>query len=138
MTAGQIIEVVNAVGVAAVSDVLTACEVESLITSLGEVCGAGVRGVLRIPPVVELARSSRLMDLARPLLAGEPRPVRAVYFDKPAASNWLVPWHQDLTVAVRKRAEVAGFGPWSVKDGVPHVQAPAALLELNALCPHKV
>src|SRR5204862_4238864 len=37
--------------------------------------------------------------------------------------------HQDLTLAVRARAEVLGFGPWSVKDGVPHVQAPAELLE---------
>jgi ectoine hydroxylase-related dioxygenase (phytanoyl-CoA dioxygenase family) len=35
-----------------------------------------------------------------------------------------VPWHQDLTIAVRERREAAGFGPWSVKDGVVHVQPP--------------
>ena len=129
MTPDLIAGIVRVIGAAILPDVLTAPEVESLITTLGPVTGAGVRGVLRIPAIAELARSARLMDLARPLLTGEPRPVRAVYFDKSAASNWLVPWHQDLTVAVQERAEVDGFGPWSVKEGVAHVQAPAALLE---------
>ena len=55
--------------------------------------------------------------------------VRAIYFDKSPEANWLVPWHQDLTVALRSRREVPGFGPWSVKDGVPHVQPPVERLE---------
>ena len=38
-------------------------------------------------------------------------------------------WHQDLTIAVRERREVAGFGPWSTKAGIPHVQPPAEVLE---------
>ena len=129
MTPDLIADTVWVIGAAILPDVLTAPEVESLIATLGPVTGAGVRGVLRIPAIAELARSPPLLDLARPLLSGNPRPVRAIYFDKSAASNWLVPWHQDLTVAVRERAEVKGFGPWSVKDGVPHVQAPAYLLE---------
>ena len=44
-------------------------------------------------------------------------------------TNWLVPWHQDLTIRVRERREVAGYGPWSRKDGVDHVQPPVAVLE---------
>jgi ectoine hydroxylase-related dioxygenase (phytanoyl-CoA dioxygenase family) len=56
-------------------------------------------------------------------------PVRAIYFDKSAATNWLVGWHQDLTVAARARVDVPGFGSWSVKEGVPHVRAPVAVLE---------
>ena len=54
--------------------------------------------------------------------------VRAIYFDKSADANWLVPWHQDLTLALRERADVEGFGPWSVKEGVPHVQPPVDYL----------
>ena len=38
------------------------------------------------------------------------------------------PWHQDLSIAVKERHEVAGFGPWSVKEGVP-VQPPVEILE---------
>ncbi len=30
---------------------------------------------------------------------------------------------------MRERKDVPGFGPWSMKDGVPHVQPPVALLE---------
>src|SRR5207248_2544553 len=34
-----------------------------------------------------------------------------------------------LSIAVRERKEAEGFGPWSVKAGVLHVQPPAAILE---------
>jgi hypothetical protein len=62
--------------------------------------------------------------------AGEGRlPVRAVLFDKSAATNWALGWHQDRTIAVAERVEVPGFGPWSVKAGMVHVEPPFALLE---------
>jgi len=34
-----------------------------------------------------------------------------------------------VTIAVRERREAEGFGPWSEKEGVPHVQPPAEILE---------
>jgi hypothetical protein len=55
--------------------------------------------------------------------------VRSILFDKRPGANWNVAWPQDLTITVRERREAEGFGPWSTKDGTPHVQAPAALLE---------
>lgn len=55
-------------------------------------------------------------------------PVRAVAFDKTAEANWSVLWHQDRTIAVRERREAEGFGPWSTKDGVPHVAPPIDVL----------
>ncbi len=55
--------------------------------------------------------------------------VRGIYFDKTPEANWLVPWHQDLSIAVKQRLDVSGYGPWSTKEGVPHVQPPAELLE---------
>ena len=91
---------------------------------------AGLRGLLAFPTVAALAHSPMLLDVVRPHLAGQPRPVRGILFDKSPDANWLVPWHQDLTIAVRAAVEDAnGFGPWSTKDGVPHVQPPVALLE---------
>lgn len=95
---------------------------------LGPVAGAGRRGLLYDSKVQALANSPAVIDLVRPHLRHDPKPVRGIYFDKSPDTNWLVAWHQDLTLAVRERAEVAGFGPWSVKDGVPHVQPPAELL----------
>lgn len=115
-------------GYAILPSVLDAEACDSLIDELGPVGGAGRRGLLGLPAIAELARSARLIDLVRPLLAGEPRPVRTIYFDKSPEANWLVAWHQDLTLALRERHETPDFGPWSVKEGIPHVQPPAELL----------
>ncbi|MCC6235760.1 MAG: phytanoyl-CoA dioxygenase family protein [Verrucomicrobiales bacterium] len=56
------------------------------------------------------------------------RPVRSLLFDKTPDENWPVAWHQDTTIAVAEQLEVAGYGPWSFKDGAVHVQPPAGLL----------
>jgi phytanoyl-CoA dioxygenase PhyH len=66
--------------------------------------------------------------LAAALLGEVARPVRAVIFDKTAETNWSVPWHQDRTVAVRERRHVSGFGPWSTKSGLIHVEPPFDIL----------
>jgi ectoine hydroxylase-related dioxygenase (phytanoyl-CoA dioxygenase family) len=55
--------------------------------------------------------------------------VRILAFDKTPETNWGVPWHQDRTIAVKRRIEVEGFGPWSVKAGVTHVTPPRSMLE---------
>lgn len=56
-------------------------------------------------------------------------PVRSILFDKTASENWPVAWHQDLTICTKAQADCEGYGPWSVKDGVHHVQPPISLLE---------
>lgn len=104
-------------------------ECQALVSELGPVAGAGKRGILGHPVVAALARSSRLLEVVQPCLTGAARAVRALFFDKSPHANWLVPWHQDLTLAAKSRAEVAGFGPWSLKEGIPHVQPPVRLLE---------
>lgn len=110
-------------------DVLGAAARETLISQLGPVEGAGRRGLLAVPAVAEMAHSAGLLELVRPHLPCEPLPVRAIYFDKSPDANWLVSWHQDLTLALHARADVPGFGPWSTKDGIPHVQPPVELLQ---------
>ncbi|MCX6317444.1 MAG: phytanoyl-CoA dioxygenase family protein [Bacteroidetes bacterium] len=57
--------------------------------------------------------------------------VKSLYFDKPALSNWFVAFHQDQTIAVDRKMEEAGFGPWRVKQGQYAVQPPTVLLEDN-------
>lgn len=56
------------------------------------------------------------------------RPVRAILFDKTAATNWALGWHQDRTIAVTERVSVDGFGTWSIKSGMLHVEPPFELL----------
>ncbi|MCA8829830.1 phytanoyl-CoA dioxygenase family protein [Hymenobacter pini] len=58
-----------------------------------------------------------------------PHLVKAIYFDKPAGSNWLVAWHQDVMVAVDQRLDLPGYGPWTSKGGETTVLPPREILE---------
>lgn len=89
----------------------------------------GLRNVLRVSSrAAALASSEPFLSLVGALIGGKPFPVRAILFDKSDGANWGVPWHQDLAIAVAARIETAGFGPWSVKDGIVHVQPPQHIL----------
>ena len=90
----------------------------------------GVRNVLGKSPLLhDLATSGPPARAAETLLGPGSRPIKLTIFDKTPHANWKVPWHQDLTVSVQEQRDVPGFGPWTIKDGVPHVQPPVAVLE---------
>lgn len=119
----------NRDGFEIVSGVLNEEQQAELRLALGNNACPGRRGILSVPLVAELANAPEVLGMMSECLEAPARPVRAIYFDKSPEANWLVPWHQDLTIAVNTRTDVPGFGPWSVKDGIPHVQPPVALLE---------
>ena len=79
--------------------------------------------------VRNLAESSQLRALVDPVLGNDAFPVRSLLFDKTAEANWLVPWHQDMTICVGEKRDVSGYGPWSIKAGQWHVQPPVTVLE---------
>ena len=83
----------------------------------------------QVPAIGALANSEPLRSLAGQVIGEGAFPVRGILFDKVSQANWAVPWHQDIAIAVREKIEVQGFGPWSVKAGVVHVQPPAQVLE---------
>jgi Phytanoyl-CoA dioxygenase (PhyH) len=66
---------------------------------------------------------------ARELGLGAARAVRVLAFDKTPESNWNLGWHQDRVIALKERREVSGFGTWTLKGGVPHVEAPFDILK---------
>ncbi|MBY0506136.1 MAG: phytanoyl-CoA dioxygenase family protein [Bryobacteraceae bacterium] len=122
-------------GFAVIPDVLTTEEVRMLREALeGSLCKptrqGGVRNLLdRCPAVAEVANSAAIRSLVQPVLGLRAFPVRGILFDKTPDANWKVPWHQDLTIAVQSREETTGFGSWTTKDGVQHVQPPTEILE---------
>jgi len=92
--------------------------------------GYGIRNLFtRLPKLRGLIQSRQIRELIDPLLGESAQAVRGILFDKTANANWKVAWHQDLSIPVRERKDVNGFGPWSTKDGVVHVQPPRAILE---------
>jgi len=89
---------------------------------------AGIRLLGIAALALPLSVTGSIGAIAGAVLGSGARPVRAVLFDKNPAANWQLGWHQDRTIAVRARIDVAGFGPWSVKAGLHHVEPPFELL----------
>jgi len=89
---------------------------------------AGLRHALRLGPVARITRDPRLAEPACSVLGKNAFPFRATLFDKSVTANWLVVWHQDTALPLRERIELAGWGPWSVKEGVHYAHAPAGPL----------
>ena len=90
----------------------------------------GIRNLeKRFTSIARLATATSVVELAHELLAKPPSLVRALFFDKTPDRNWFVAWHQDKTVALNRRREMAGWGPWSLKDAVHHVQPPCSVLD---------
>jgi ectoine hydroxylase-related dioxygenase (phytanoyl-CoA dioxygenase family) len=124
-------EQIESAGFAVVPSILDEGTLGILEQVLPQSLGArgGVRNLLELPDISSLAASPVLRALLDPTLGPQAVPVRAILFDKTPDANWKVTWHQDLTIAVKERVEIDGYGPWSEKDGIVHVQPPRDVLE---------
>ena len=128
-------------GFAAIPAALAAVEIAPVLGDFNRAQSlrsrAGVRHALKIDSVAALARSSRLSEIAGEVLGHVALPYKATLFEESPRANWLVVWHQDTVMPLRERREKAGWGPWSLKEGVIHAHAPArALNQVLALRIH--
>lgn len=101
----------------------------SIRTGAGGVYAA--RNVLDcFPQSAELWRKPALVEFLQEILGAEFGLVRVLYFDKPPGRTWSLPWHKDVTIAVRD-ADAARAAGYKVhrKAGVPHVEPPTDVLE---------
>ena len=91
--------------------------------------GPGTR-LVGDPVLSQLLEDGRSIDrIAQAKLGPAARPVRAVLFDKRQDANWSLGWHQDRTIAVREKVDCEGFGPWTRKAGITHVEPPFDYVE---------
>lgn len=127
-------------GFAIVAGTIGEAEYQRLIAATSDVVGKGllkrrgnsyaIRDLLNLVPAVqELARHPAVRSHVEAVLGPAAFAVHGILFDKIASANWLVSWHQDLTIEVSERVDTPGFGPWSVKAGVTHVQPPISILQ---------
>lgn len=126
-------------GFATVPQMIDSKQIENLIAELSETNNSfdekigssyGVRNLLNLSPEVRMLTESRkVKDLIESILGKSAQPVRAIFFDKTPDANWKVPWHQDLTIAVKEKRETTGFSAWTIKAGINHVQPPVPILE---------
>ena len=120
-------------GYAIIPDVLTSEEIQTLAVSLEHAnlprSRAGIRHLLSHPEIAQVANDPRMLDIAQQVLGESAFPFKATLFDKSPDANWLIVWHQDTALPLRETHETAGWGPWSVKDGITYAHAPASALK---------
>ena len=102
-------------------------ELEAALAGLpSDEAGVRVHGIEALKPL--LASTGCIGAVAASALGERAEPVRAILFNKSPETNWSLTWHQDRTICVKDKREVAGFGPWTVKSGMQHVAPPFELL----------
>jgi ectoine hydroxylase-related dioxygenase (phytanoyl-CoA dioxygenase family) len=89
------------------------------------------RNILTLwPEAADVWRVAVLMDSLTAVLGPSFGLVRILFFDKPPGQTWALPWHKDLTIAVRDNQLLSReFTKPTRKAGVPHVEAPQFVLE---------
>jgi phytanoyl-CoA dioxygenase PhyH len=97
-------------------------------------CVYGARNILSLwPQAASVWQQPPLPEILSALLGPGFGLVRGLYFDKPPENTWALPWHKDLTIAVRdNRLGGTSFAKPTAKAGVPHVEAPVQVLERMA------
>lgn len=81
------------------------------------------------PPSQTLWQRPPLTERLAAVLGPDFGLVRGLYFDKPPERTWSLPWHKDMTIAVRCHRPSQKLCKPTVKEGVPHVEASADILK---------
>jgi hypothetical protein len=89
-----------------------------------------IRNLLQaVPTLAGLLWQPAFNSLIDSLVGSSANAVKSIYFDKPAGSNWVVPWHQDLLISVNCQADVPGWQHWTNRHGQWSVQPSATYLQ---------
>lgn len=118
----------------------TLAELETALAGQDETAGSirsnrelvyAARNLLSVwPQAMELAHAPTIRDTVTSILGPGCGVVRGLFFDKPPGRSWSLPWHKDMTIAVRDNSIPSPhFSKPTTKAGVPHVEAPQWLLE---------
>ena len=91
----------------------------------------GARNLMQLwPAVARVWQQTPLPEMLQEALGAEFGLVRVLYFDKPPEQSWALPWHKDMTIAVRhNRLPSEHFVKPTNKGGCSACGAPQWLLE---------
>lgn len=134
-------EILSRKGFTIIKYIYTATETEQIITCINSTDSTqptfrrskdlfAIRQFLKeIPKIVDLIFNENLKNLVDEICGPDFNVIKSIYFDKPEESNWFVAYHQDLTISTGRKEEIAGYGPWTVKQDQFAVQPPLEILE---------
>ncbi|EIJ43151.1 protein involved in biosynthesis of mitomycin antibiotics/polyketide fumonisin [Beggiatoa alba B18LD] len=89
---------------------------------------AGTRSLLSFAWCADMVQQLREYLKEKQLIDSGAVAIQCTYFEKSLARNWLIAFHQDLSVPVVKRSSHLALQGWSEKEGRLFVQAPCELL----------
>lgn len=84
--------------------------------------------LIRIPKLQELVFNRKLTQRIKSIIENAIS-IKSIYFDKPPNSNWIVNWHQDLTINIKGRIDDPAFKNWRNLETRTVVQPPLSILE---------
>lgn len=89
----------------------------------------GVRKLLKaFPKLAKLVFPPKVKQLIAKI-SPDAQVIRSIYFNKPPQANWIVNWHQDLTINLQQKHTHPGFKNWRVLPERVVVQPPLSFLE---------
>ena len=105
-------------------------EILRLIESAGINNKFGVREFLKDnPKITKKVFTKRLIKIIQKISPRCKKAIKSIYFDKPPSANWIVNWHQDLTINLTDQKEVENYKNWRNKNNRVTVQPTIELLE---------
>lgn len=134
---------IQELGFSVVDHVFTEQEVEDILAAINRADSTketfrksddlfAIRQFLKeVPETIGLIFNNKLKHIVKEVFGEDYFLVKSIYFDKPETSNWFVSYHQDLTISVNQKVEIAGFGPYTNKHKQFAVQPPLDILESN-------
>jgi len=102
-------------------------QLEAIIPKLNP-DGVGTRNLIEHAWCADLAKTIRAHRLVAPFLSVATAAVQCNLFEKSKDQNWLVPVHQDLSIAVLEKIEHPALTGWAEKEGAIFVQPPDSVL----------
>lgn len=90
----------------------------------------GIREFLLNQPILhEIIFNEKLIQVIKSISSSCNKIIKSVYFDKPPSANWIVNWHQELTINLVERKEINGYKNWRVTKNRVIVRSPREFLE---------
>jgi ectoine hydroxylase-related dioxygenase (phytanoyl-CoA dioxygenase family) len=128
----QEILILNKLGFLKVEEIYTYEEVEKILQQISKKQldeKFGVRYFLKDnPEISELIFNEKLKRIIQ-LISREAFVIKSIYFDKPPNANWIVNWHQDITINVEGNTSEIGFSKWRKTKSRIAVQPPLKIIE---------
>ena len=121
------------IGFTTVESIYSEREIEEILKILNEKEISGQFGVreflFKNPEIRSKIFNKRLKEIVKQISPKCTNSIKSIYFDKPPNSNWIVNWHQDLTINLSYRKEVDQYKNWRETKERTVVQPNRELLE---------